>query len=210
MRNLAGYLGLLGATLFIAGVILAGALLPGYDHVSDLISESYAQGTPYGTVLRYGLFLPSGICLALFGLMASRVLPTGRLALIMLGLAYGAGTAVVALFPCDAGCDPVDPSTSQVIHMGTGALTYLISPVALLAISRAARSWKEGAFLSKAALACGLVAGAGVVFLFGAPEAECIGLVQRCIEGAILLWIILCSRQLLRSRSLHHQSALGA
>jgi hypothetical protein len=43
----ASWFGLLGVLFFISATILGGWQFPSYSHISQLISESYAIGTPY-------------------------------------------------------------------------------------------------------------------------------------------------------------------
>src|SRR5688572_9601427 len=62
----------------------------------------------------------------------------------LLGLAiYAAGYVVAAAFPCDLGCQPEEPSASQLIHNAGGLIGYLLAPAFLFALARAAGSWPD-------------------------------------------------------------------
>jgi hypothetical protein len=118
-------LGMLGVLCFVISTIWAGRQVPGYSHISQLISESYAIDTPFGPYFRFLGFLPSGIFIAIFSFLAIGKLPNAlatKIGFWGLGIFYGLGTVVVSIFPCDHGCNPelIDPSLSQVIHNLTG------------------------------------------------------------------------------------------
>ncbi len=194
----AAWFGLLGVFFFISSVIIGGLQLSGYSHISQLISESYAIGTPYGFQLRYSGFLPSGLFIALFTLYAVRTLPKSTLTksgFAGLGLFYGIATIIVSVFPCDKGCNKefVNPSISQLIHNLTGLLTYLIVPISLLLLGIAAQKWIKGKYVSYIGITCGLTALLFVVVLSSDLHSKIAGLYQRIIEGSILLWIVVCS-----------------
>ena len=142
----AGALGIIGVLLFVSGVILGGRSIPGYDHTTQLISESYAMGTPLGEMLRFYMYIPSGICLFLFAVLAILKLPKHpgtTIGLGVVGVCYGLATATVAIFPCDAGCNKefINPTLSQFIHNLVGALTYLTVPLAVLALGFVSHRW---------------------------------------------------------------------
>lgn len=175
--------------------------MPGYDHGADLISESYAYGTLHGPVLRFGFYLPSGLLLFLFamvGIAGMGARGAARVALWAVGLFYGLGTAVTALFPCDAGCDMEDPSVAQLVHMAAGAVTYLLVPPAVLSLGASVRAWPSSRWLAILAFACGVIAVVGAWILFLGPPERHAGLVQRCVESAVLFWVTYCSVYFLR------------
>lgn len=201
----ASWFGLLGVVFFISATILGGLQLPGYSHIAQLISESYAIGTPYGVQLRYFGFLPGGLFIAAFAFYAVRALPKStltRLGFAGVGIFYGIATVIVSLFPCDEGCNKelIDPSLSQLIHNLTGLLTYLIVPVCLLMLGFAAHKWPNAKYMAYSGIVCGLTAILFVGILSSSLESKLAGLYQRIIEGSVLTWIIVCSLYL---RALH-------
>ena len=190
--------GLLGVFFFISSAILGGLQFPTFSHISQLISESYAIGTPYGIQLRYLGYLPSGIFIASFSFYAFKALPKSnfsKFGFVGIGIFYGISTITVSFFPCDKGCgnEVNDPSLSQFIHNLTGLLTYLVVPISVLILGIESRKWANGKYLSYFGMALGLVA-----FLFFGVfssdlQSNYIGLYQRIIEGSILTWIAACS-----------------
>lgn len=203
----ASWFGLLGVLFFISATILGGVQFSDYSHISQLISESYAIGTPYGLQLRYLGFLPSGIFIAAFSYYAARVLPKSsfaKLGFAGLGVFYGIATIIVSLFPCDKGCDEelVDPSLSQIIHNLTGLLTYIIVPICLLILGIIARKWAHGKYVSYFGITCSLTAILFVGVLSSDLHSKVVGLYQRIIEASVLGWIVVCSFYL---RTLHKE-----
>jgi hypothetical protein len=181
-------------------VVVAGALTPGYSHVSQFISELGARGAPYEWPVRVLGFLPAGVLLLAFCWLANRSLPRSTLAtLALLGLAlYAAGYLVAAAFPCDPGCRPDRPSVSQSVHNAAGVLGYVFAPASLLALGRTARRWPNAGWLSVFAYAAAGFALLGLLTL--SPGSPAAGLSQRLLEIAVLGWVALCGRYLGRRR----------
>lgn len=190
--------GFSGTFLFVSAAILGGLQFPNYSHLSQLISESYALGTPYGVYLRYFGFIPSGVCIGIFAFLSMKYLPMSNLAKIGflgIGIFYGVGTILVSIFPCDKGCDKqlLDPSLPQIIHNLTGMLTYMMVPISLIIIGIAARKWANGKSVSIFGIICGLTAALFVGILSSDLQSKFAGLYQRIIEGSILTFILICS-----------------
>lgn len=204
IRSKAAFSGIAGAVLFIITTIAGGFLHNGYDHISQFISELYAQGAPNAGLLKYGGYIPSGILIAVFAFSAIKELPRSGLTtagFLIIGIFYGACTILASFFPCDAGCDSPDPSLSQLIHNLTGFLTYVTVPFALLILGISAGKWEGGEKLSYLGYFCGIVSVSFVYFLFSQKSSSNIGLIQRIIELSILVWIIACSVYLISQKS---------
>lgn len=184
-------IGITGITLFVIAAIAGAFLIPGYSHVSEHISESYAIDTKYGFYLRLLGYIPSGILLLLFGFTASKHLPKNRttsLAMKGIGLFYGGGTLLTGLFPCDAGCNKemIAPSVAQLIHNLSGLFTYVAVPFFVIALGASALKWK-GTSLGKTILLCGIVALLFAVVFFAQLNSAYGGLYQRILEGSMLM-----------------------
>jgi len=196
--KIALWCGILGVSSFIVATIAGGMLFPGYSHISQLISESYAIGTPFGTHLRFFGIIPSGILLATFAFFALKTIPSTtkeKLGFAGIGIFYGLATIVVGIFPCEAGCNPemLNPGLSQIIHNLSGFLTYLFVPVCLVILGLAALKWPNAKHVAAMGFICGLTSFAFVWILAIDFESSYAGLYQRITEGAILLWILICS-----------------
>lgn len=189
----------LGALFIMAlMVLIAGAATPEYSHISQYISELGARGAPHEWSVRVAGFLPVGLLLLGFCCFAYIALPRSRgTALGLLGLAlFAAGYLVAAAFPCDLGCRPSTPSTSQLIHNAGGLIGYLLAPASLFALAREARSWPGSAWLPDVGYGAAGLALLG--FLTLSPDSPVVGLSQRLLEASVLVWSALCGRYLAR------------
>lgn len=198
IRTIAFWAAVLGAGLLLIAIVAGAAAWPGYSHVDDFISELGATGSPHGRLVNLGGFLPVGICLTLFAALAARVAPRSRLRLFgFAGLAlFTLSYATIAFFPCDLGCPPASPSLSQTVHNFAGLLGYLGAPIGLVLLAFAARRWPGAALLFPLGLVCAAIAAAGFVLML--VETPVGGVVQRLLEGAIVVWILACAFTLRR------------
>ncbi len=203
MRYLLFLLGFFGSLLFVTTSVWAGLQIPGYDPISQFISESYANGVPNADIFQKAFFI-AGILLASFGFLAPLGLPRSlrlKVCFFMFALCYGVGTMVTAYFPCDFGCvlDTEHPSASQLIHNTMGLLTYITVPFCLLGIGFELKKKDIPSKLWLVSLVCGGVSLTFVVLLFADPEGPYIGLFQRIIEGGVLSWTLCCASFFLKS-----------
>ncbi len=205
IKKIAAWSGLLGVVLFVIATVLGGLLLPGYSHLSQYISESYAIGTPYGPALRYYVFIPSGFLLALFAILNASSFreKKTKLGFWGIGIFYGVATIIVSIFPCDAGCNKelIDPSIAQLIHSLTGMLTYIFVPISLLVIGISFLKSEDYSNMGKLAIASAVISFLFMFMLTSEPVPSYAGLYQRIIEGSILFWIL--------AFSLHQQKRMG-
>jgi uncharacterized protein DUF998 len=205
-KSKAFWTGILGVTLFVITTIIGGFLHPNYNHISQFISELYAVDAPNADLLRYIGYIPSGILFMLFAFFAIRETPKSVFAaigFIGLGLGYGLGTVICGLFTCDAGCNPefINPTLSQIIHNLVGFLTYCVVPITLFMISLSLRKWKKGVIFSNIGLVLSFISFFFVGVLNADFSSPYKGLVQRIIEGSILLWIVIYAFYILKNHS---------
>ncbi|MDP2161289.1 MAG: DUF998 domain-containing protein [Flavobacterium sp.] len=199
MRNISVFwVGLLGVIFFVVPSVLGGFQFDNYDPISQFISETYAVDAPYGNLLRFLGYIPSGILLTIFCFTVIKKFPQSGLIKIGfwgLGVFYGITTIIVGLFPCDKGCNKefINPSISQIIHNLTGLLTYLIVPISIIIIGVGLQQLKKYDALSKTAILCGLISVIFIGLLLSNPLTDYAGLYQRIVEGTFLIWIISCS-----------------
>lgn len=196
-RILLFIIGILGVTLFAVPSILGGFYIENYNPLSQYISESMATGTVNGEALRYYGYIPSGILLMVFGFFAPRKFPKSiwvTLGFLVIALFYGAATIIVAIFPCDAGCNKewIDPSISQIIHNLTGLLTYLFVPLAMILIGLALRKFESYKTLAVFGILGGLICYV-FVGLLSDPLTTYAGLFQRIVELIFVIWIVACA-----------------
>lgn len=185
--------GVLGALWVVALTLIGGAAFPGYDHASQYISELGAAGAPFGQAVSWGGFLPAGLLLCAFAVLAWRAAPksiwstAGFVGLFLFALGY-AGSA---FFPCDYGCRPDAPSFSQTMHYLIGLPGYFLAPLTLALVGFAARTWPQARHLNVLAFVCGGVALLSLAFF--SPSFELVGIAQRILEASVLIWVVACA-----------------
>ena len=172
--------------------LLGGMATPGYSHVSQYISELGASQSANEYPVRFIGFLPAGISLLGFCWLAHGALPRSRLttAAIAALAIYALGYVAAAFFPCDLGCRPQSPSTSQVVHNLIGGLGYLVAPAFLLAFAVRSRNWPASAALPALGFIAAVLSLLGLLSI--SPSSPYVGLSQRAIEVSVLSWVIAC------------------
>jgi len=112
----------LGAMSIVLLTLIGGAAFPGYSHASQFISELGARGAPHAQLVNFGGFLPAGVLVCAFAVLAWTALRRSAGTTIdLVGIAlFGFGYLVAVYFPCEAGCRPAEPSFSQLIHNAMG------------------------------------------------------------------------------------------
>lgn len=199
IRTIAFWAAILGYALLVVMVVAGGAAWPGYSHIGQFISELGATGAPHARLVNFGAFLPIGLLISLFAVLAMLIPPRGLLRMLgFLGIVvFATGYTGAAFFPCDFGCDPVkpDPSSSQRLHFLFGAAGYLLAAPTLVVLAIASRRWPGGRLLFPLGIVCAGVAGLALFAM--TPPVE--GLFQRLLEGAVALWILACAFTLRRA-----------
>ncbi|MDH4092099.1 MAG: DUF998 domain-containing protein, partial [Cyclobacteriaceae bacterium] len=67
--------GIAGPVLFTTVTLICASLRPGFNHVSQFISELGATGTPNARLMNFAGFMPSGAMIAAFGVSLVMLLP---------------------------------------------------------------------------------------------------------------------------------------
>ncbi|GAB4195195.1 MAG: hypothetical protein Tsb002_27430 [Wenzhouxiangellaceae bacterium] len=189
---------LVAIVLLLLMTVVGGAFFPDYSHVQQYISELGARGAPHAGMVRFLGFLPVGVAVVTFALLAYRLLPRSGMTLLgFLGIGYfGFGYIIAALFPCDAGCNPTDPSISQIIHDLVGAGGYLIGTFAVILLGIQAFQWRQATHVAVAGIILGGLSFLSVQGL--SPGFEYVGLIQRAIEIEVHAWLLICALYLNR------------
>lgn len=190
-------IGIVGVSLFVISSILGGVLIENYSVISQYISESYAIDTEYGKILRIIGYIPSGFLIALFCFLAVSYFQSSKqlkIGFYGIGVFYGLATIVVAIFPCDSGCNKelIDPSSSQLIHNFVGSLTYLFVPIFMILIGSGLKKTSNKWF-SLQSILLGVLSILFVYMLVANPNSEYIGIYQRMVEMFFVIWIIFCA-----------------
>jgi Protein of unknown function (DUF998) len=110
----------------IAGNIYFGNHIKGYSHIKHTISELGETGSIFEKQVSFGLFLPTGILLAIAGLVANH-----NINALGLALSLAIGYIVAAFFPCDPG-SPSSGTWKQQLHNMGGFIEYAGSIVFIM------------------------------------------------------------------------------
>jgi hypothetical protein len=196
-------IGIVGVSLFVISSIIGGFLIENYSVMSQYISESYAIDTEYGKILRIIGYIPSGFLIALFCFVAVRYFQSSKqlkIGFYGIGVFYGLATIVVAIFPCDSGCNKelIDPSSSQLIHNFVGSLTYLFVPIFMILIGLGLKKTSNKWF-SLQSILLGALSILFVYLLIANPNSGYIGIYQRMVEMFFVTWIIFCALAIKKS-----------
>ncbi|MDX1536965.1 DUF998 domain-containing protein [Arsukibacterium sp.] len=177
---------------FLMTIILAGINQPGYQHMSQFISELGAIDAANGKVVNFGGFIPASVLLVLFVGIAICYCSRRRKQLIgLVAIAvYAITLGIAAFYPCDAGCRPENPSSSQLIHNFSALLGY-VSAVASVFILATYLKQTGSRLLANMGYAIGGLAFVMLIMLN--PEFAFVGIAQRVFELSIYTWIILYS-----------------
>tara|TARA_B100001540_G_C15600803_1_gene548473 strand:- start:120 stop:743 length:624 start_codon:yes stop_codon:yes gene_type:complete len=196
--------GFIGVSLLLFTFILGGLLIENYDITSQFISESYTVDTKYGLYLRVFGYIPSGIMISLFYFLGVKYLQPNILVKIGfygIGIFYGLGTIITAIFPCDSGCNKemLNPSFAQIIHNLSALIMYLFVPFFIISIGLAIKKTRH--LFSIQSIILGLFS-LILIYLFGSNlTSEFIGLFQRAIEAIFILWTILCANEIKKTNN---------
>jgi hypothetical membrane protein len=176
--------------LILAMVIFAAPFgYPGYDPLSQYVSEMGASGTATGAWVSTA-FIASGLLLAAFWLLCAALFPRSPLAVIgfILCALNGAGLFFGGVFPCDFECAVEGTSASGMLHELLGGLGYLLGVAGVFVLAIASRRWPGGPRLFPLGLICGTAA-ALMIPIIG-PEFPWHGAAQRVLEAAFATWTV--------------------
>lgn len=189
MRKLAFACAVLSLLILALAAVAGGIAYPGYNHLTQYISELGATGATTGQAVS-GAFMASGVLLAVFWLLCIGLFPKSPLSVIGFGLSAlnGLGLMFGGVFPCDFECSLEGASSTAVLHDVLGGIGYLCGVVGLMLVGLAARNWPGGRNLFHLAIVCGAPA-AGAIWLIN-PAFEFYGAAQRVLEIALAVWTI--------------------
>lgn len=191
-KKIAVYSGMFIPFWLFIGVATAGLMNPGYSHINQAMSELGANGAATQFVSPLINNFPLGILFIVFGVGIISALKRSKLAIGsgVLVLIHGIGSIFAGYFSCDAGCQPVSPSISQVIHNSSGFIMFLSLTLAGWLWVFLGKSLLGSRFLSGLSLLCMLVALCAALLLPHALESgRYFGLFQRINYGVSVVWV---------------------
>lgn len=178
--------GMAAPVIFAITVLVAGYLTPGYDPVTQLMSELGVSGEPYSLLMNVVGFGLVGILLVGFSYATYRVFRPLRRVFFGSVMVAGAGLSFIAMgfYHCDQGCIAV--TTAGNVHLLLGLVATVLALLAALTFSyvmHRERGW--GGFWQYSLATAVLIVVVLPVFL-SLPGIA--GLLQRIMVGIIFLW----------------------
>ena len=183
----------------LTAVVAGGAAYPGYDPVRQHISELGATGAAAGPLVSWVGFVPAGLGIAAFCLIAGWLLRSSRMALtacLLLALS-GAGLAGSGVFPCAFECSHTPLTGGALAHDVVTGVGYVGGLVGMAVAAVWARS-TSARWLAPLGAACVILSAAGMVALVA--EIEFAGLLQRVMEAAFAVFLLAFGWALSRGR----------
>ncbi len=189
LARLAFALLVVGELIQLATVIAGGAFYPGYDHARQYISELGATGAVTGPAVSWLGFVPSGLLITAFCLIAAWLLRRNALAVVACVMLawYGLSLSAAGVYPCAFECARTEVSFNAMMHDlvgGTGYLTGILG-VALAAL---VIRFDGAGSLRPLGLVCAAVAVAGFAAIIA--DVELGGLFQRALEGSLAVFLL--------------------
>ncbi len=203
-RNWLMVCGILAPVVYVAAVILGGALRPGYDHLTEPVSELTAAGAPNKGLLDI-FFLVYNLLVIAFAVglfrkaaASSRSRVGGMVAGVALMAAGAAGVLLQLFFPQDPGGAQAAVTTTGTFHIvfaGVAALGSMIATLSAALWFRKQPEFKGYATYSLVTFAVMFVSGG-----FGAAAATggftLFGLVERITIGSLIQWLFVVALKL--------------
>ena len=190
--------GILGPIFYTIIVIILGFLWPGYNHVSQFMSELGATGAPNAIIMNIFGFILLGILMIAFSFGLYRNVSKGKVTTISSALIVVSGISLVAVafFPCNLGC--VNISFTGKMHGVFATIPGVAMALAPLIIAQQFKDDSRWENYWLYTLVTGIVTAIlGLAFLFIVIEGW-MGAFQRISMGIPLLWMEVISIRLIR------------
>lgn len=192
--------GIIGPIMFTIVLIVLGFLHPGYNHITQYISEFGAVNAPYATIKNTCQFI-IGILIVLFSFGIYLELNDKKTKSTILGSSLifisGLSFLLLGFFPCDPDC--INFSTVGIIHgylANTAQLPLIIAPYFLLAKFKRNKKWHSTYCYSIISIILGIISFA--VYKSYIFEGYT-GLLQRISFGIPILWVEIIAIKIFKS-----------
>ena len=204
ISNLFLFCGIMILPWLVLGVYYAGSLTPGFDHVSQLMSELGARGSRTEKISPIINNYPIGILFIVFGLgvyLKSQNEKSKVLASVLF-IVHGLGSIFAGVFSCDMGCPLVGGSLDQYIHTLSGLVMFGSLSMACLMWCSPNFNLTESGIFGIFSLVCLILAS---IFLLVATVSlflgEYAGLFERLSYGILCAWLLVLAIDMVTSRN---------
>lgn len=189
LARLAFGLLVVGELIQLGTVLVGGAVYPGYDHARQYISELGATGAVTGPGVSWWGFVPSGLLITTFCLIAAWLMRRNALAVVAcLMLAwYGLSLSAAGVYPCAFECARTELTFNAMMHDLVGGTGYQTGVLGVAMAALAIR-FGEAGWLRPLGLICAVVATAGFAAIIA--DVELGGLFQRALEGSLAVFLL--------------------
>lgn len=188
--------GIVGPILYTIVLIIIGLLRPGYNHLTQPMSELGEVGGPNAIIMNTVGFMLLGVLIIAFAFGLHRGINEGSKIGPALIAMSGAGWIAVGLFHVEP--NSMDVSLTGMLHVSGAMIVGLGFSIAPFAIARRSRKDYRWASYRPYSLATGMLTTIlGLIFIFVRIEGW-IGALQRIAVGVPLLWIEVIAIRLLR------------
>jgi len=178
----------IGPILLAVVVIVLGFLQPGYNHITQLMSELGEAGAPNGVIMNIATAI-LGISILLFAFSLLYELAKGTALKIGFILTLVAGICMIGggIFLCDPGCVPV--SFQGTIHHTVSMIGFpaiIFAPFALSQQFKSSRLWQNYRIYS---ILTGVFTAILVPIYLSEIFKDWNGGIQRVMLGMLLVWM---------------------
>lgn len=196
--------GIFASLVYVAAVVLGGALRPGYSHLTEPVSELTAAGAPNKGLLD-GLFLIYNVLVIGFGVGVLRLAARTRgkisglvmaLALIAAGLS---GVLLQLFFPQDPGGAKAAVTTTGTLHIVFASVAAFASMIAAGAGAlwfRKLPGLRRYSIYSLITLAVMFAAGGAGAAAAASGGSPVFGLIERITIGSLIQWLFFVALRL--------------
>ncbi len=198
MRSKFVMAGIVGPAIYAVVLVSLGLLEPGYDPISQSMSELGAVDAPYAIVMNTLGFPLLGVFFMIFAVGVNRGISGGEGTRIgpFLMIISGVFLILTGVFPCDSGC--VDVTVIGGLHSlfaTLAALTMIPVPLAIVPRVYGDASWRSYVwFCWFTTIVTSIVS---VFYMFESLEAFT-GLLQRLAVAFPLVWAEVTAFKILR------------
>ena len=190
LQRIGVFCGILGPLLWLSLIAAAGAMRPGFSHITQYISELGERGSSTETLMRYAAFELTGFLYLCFASALAHFTKSRftRLAACLIAL-DGLGRIGAGVFPCDPGCAGL--TFSQDLHhlfATVGFCSGILATIACGIIFRI-QGWSK--------IFCWYSVGSGISALtflllmtWSQNPLKTTGLFEHLATGILSLWLI--------------------